>query len=331
MTPSTEPNSASISPQVTGIGGKVHAYLWTWKKFQFQVIYETLGEGVPILLLPAFSTVSSRSEMRELAERLAVDFQVIALDWPGFGSSDRHPVNYEPALYHRFLADFVRDNFRQPVVVIAAGHAAGYVMKLAAQQPPVWSWVVLVAPTWRGPLPTMKEMRWFYKFVKQLIYLPVIGSFLYFLNTLPAFLRFMYRRHIFANPEAVTKEFIKQKYKITKSSGARFASVSFVTGTLDPVKKRPDFIELFQPLPVPTLVIVGEQTPPKSRMEMEVLVSFCGVQKVWLPGSLGLHEEYPDAVANTILPFLKKFLSYKKEPTYLEEEINSEQYYGSDE
>ena len=36
--------------------------------------------------------------------------------------------------------------------MIAAGHAAGYVMQLAGQQPPIWSRVVLAAPTWCGPL-----------------------------------------------------------------------------------------------------------------------------------------------------------------------------------
>ncbi|MBW4680692.1 MAG: alpha/beta hydrolase [Microcoleus vaginatus WJT46-NPBG5] len=310
MATTVESTSASTTDPTTGIGGTVYEYLWTWKKRQVQIAYEIMGEGRPILLLPALSTVSTRAEMRGIAELLAPEFQVIAVDWPGFGSSERPPFNYEPTLYYSFLADFVRDTFTEPIVVIAAGHAAGYVMHLAQQKPPVWSWVVLVAPTWRGPLPTaMGENRWFYKILKQLVCLPVLGQFLYFLNTVAPFLTSMYRRHVYSNPNAVTPSLIQQKQQISRQRGARFAPAAFVTGTLDTVKARPQFIDLFQPLPVPVLVVIGEQTPPKSRMEMEVLVSFSGVQKCWLPGSLGLHEEHPVALADAILPFLKKFLS----------------------
>ncbi|MCS6794300.1 MAG: alpha/beta hydrolase [Oscillatoriaceae bacterium SKW80] len=294
----------------TGIGGTVREYLWTWKNRSVKIIYEVLGEGTPILFLPAFSTVSSRTEMRQLAEIFAREFQVIAVDWPGFGSSARPPLQYQPALYQTFLADFVRDTFTDPVVVIAAGHAASYVMRLAQQDPPVWLWVVLVAPTWRGPLPTMiGEYRWAYKILRKIVATPILGQFLYALNTLPPFLSFMYRRYVYGNPDAVTPSLIREKWRITQKRGARFATAAFVTGELDAVQSRPQFIELFQPLPVPTLIVIGEQTPAKSRLEMEVLVSFTGVQKCWLPGSLGLHEEHPWELANAILPFLRKFLS----------------------
>lgn len=318
MTPTVEAHSGFSTGTDQGIGGTLQEYQWTWKKRRVSVIYETLGYGSPILLLPAFSSISSRTEMRGLAELLAPHFQVIAVDWPGFGSSERPPFNYEPALYLSFLGDFVRDNFNEQIVVITAGHGAGYVMQL----PQLWSWVVLVAPTWRGPLPTMMgEKRWFFNIIKKIIYLPIIGQFLYFLNTLPPFLRLMIGRHVFANPNSVTPDFIKQKHKLTQKKGARFASAAFVTGGLDIIKSRSKFVELFQPLPVPVLVAIPEESPSKSRMEMEVLVSFTSTQKCWLPGSLGLHEENPTGLAEIIIPFLKKFLSRN---TYVQPEEDQE-------
>ncbi|GEM_PF-118248 len=315
MTSTVETTSAKSSPAPPGIGGTVQEYLWTWKKRPVKVIYETLGEGTPILLLSALSTVSTRCEMRGLAERLAPEFKVVAVDWPGFGSSECPAVSYQPALYRRFLADFVTDNFTEPVVVMGAGHAAGYIMQLAGQKSPMWSWAVLISPTWRGPLPTaIGEQRWLYRIIKQILWLPVVGQILYFLNTLPPFLSFMYHRHVYGNPRNITRSLLKEKRATTAKAGARFASAAFVTGALDPVTTRGQFLELFQPLPVPVLVAIGEQTPPKSRMEMEMLASFTAVQKCWLPGSLALHEEYPDALADIILPFLKKFLSRHNYP-----------------
>ncbi|MBD1851939.1 alpha/beta hydrolase [Cyanobacteria bacterium FACHB-502] len=270
-----------------------------------------MGEGKPILLLPALSSVSSRGEMRGIAERLAQQYQVVAIDWLGFGESSRPFLNYTPPVYRALLRDFVRSMFLEPVVVIAAGHGAGYVMDLTQQPNPPWSWVVLVSPTWRGPLPAaFGEHRWFYKLLKTIVRLPLLGQLLYFLNTLPPFLALMYRRHVYGNGKNVTRKLIGQKWRTTQRWGARHASVAFVTGALDSVKNRSKFMDYFQPLPpVPVLMVIGEQTPPKSRAEMEVLAHFTAVQVYRMPGSLGLHEEYPEELIEGILPFLNKYLS----------------------
>lgn len=138
----------------TAFGGVVQEYLWNWENQQLRVVYETLGKGSPLLLLPAFSSVSTRLEMGELAKLLAPNFQVVAIDWPGFGESSRPSLNYRPEIYQHFLEDFVKAVFNTPVTVVAAGHAASYVLQLAVKSA-AFSKIVLLAPTWRGPLPTM--------------------------------------------------------------------------------------------------------------------------------------------------------------------------------
>jgi pimeloyl-ACP methyl ester carboxylesterase len=296
---------------MTDLRGTAREYHWSWKNQTITVLYEVLGAGKPILLLPAFSSVSTRDEMRGVAGHLSQHYQVILLDWPGFGQSTRPALNYQPALYRAFLKDFVRSQFTEPVVVVAAGHGAGYVMELAQRQPPVWAWVVLVAPTWRGPLPTaMGEHRWFYGLLRFWVKLPILGQLLYFLNTLSPFLRLMYRRHVFAEKQHVTPALVAQKQRSARQPGARHAAVAFVTGALDPVRQRSNFVDYFQPLPpVPVLLVIGEQTPPKSLEEMEFLAHFTAAQVHRMPGSLGLHEEYPDQLVDGILPFLRKYLS----------------------
>jgi len=302
----------SVSP---AMGGELREFHWNWRKQPIVATYEILGTGQPILLLPAFSSISTRGEMRGLATRLAERFQVVTLDWVGFGDSSRPVIAYGPEVYHAFLKDFVRGVFRQPVVVIAAGHAAGYVMQLSQNSREVWSWIVLVAPTWRGPLPTaMGEHRWFYNILRFLINLPLIGQFLYWINTSPWFLRSMAARHVFADPRYLTKTLMQEKWRTTQRRGGRFASAAFVTGGLDPVRRRSQFFDYFQPpLPAPVMLVIGQQTPVKSLAEMEILAHFSGVgiQILRLPGSLGLHEEYADPLADNILPFLSKYLSQR--------------------
>ncbi|MDQ2098568.1 MAG: alpha/beta hydrolase [Tychonema bourrellyi B0820] len=283
----------------------VQEYLWNWKETQIKVVYETRGQGTPVLLLPAFSTVSTREEMRPLAEILAPNFQVVAVDWPGFGDSSSPRIDYEPQLYHQFLTDFVESIFNTPVAVIAAGHAAGYVMALAQSKPNVWSKIVLAAPTWRGPLPTMsKQQSGWHGIVRELVRSPILGQFLYKLNTAPSFLSFMYRRHVYADPAKVTPDFIQNKWQVTQQPGARYGSAAFVTGGLDPAKVRSEFTDNFQQLAVPVMVVIAENAPPKSKAEMEVLAELPGVESRVISGSLGMHEENAGDLANAIKSFL---------------------------
>lgn len=297
-------NLLSNSPAV-GFGGVVQEYLWNWENQQLRVVYETIGQGSPLLLIPAFSSVSTREEMGELARLLAPYFQVVAIDWPGFGESARPSIDYNSALYQQFLTDFVTAIFDNPIAVVAAGHAAGYVLQLGQKQPQIFSSIVLVAPTWRGPLPTMGANQQVASFVRGLVRSPITGPTLYQLNTTPSFLNFMYRRHVFADVAHLTPSFIDKKWYTTQQPGARFASAAFVTGNIDTIHSRSEFLELGRSLSVPWMVVIGESCPPKSRVEMEALAALPGVSSVVIPGSLGLHEEYATPVSQAILPFLR--------------------------
>jgi pimeloyl-ACP methyl ester carboxylesterase len=283
-------------------------YPWNWQGQTLTIAYETDGVGAPLLLLPSFSTVSSRTEMSELADNLSSQFQVTSLDFPGFGDSSRSRLDYAPPLYRQFLADFVRDIYGGvPVTIIAAGHAAGYALNLAATVPNSVANLVLVAPTWRGPLPTMaRGQKPWLKVVRELIRTPILGQFLYQLNTTPSFLSFMYRRHVYADASKLTTELLKQKRALTQQPGARFGAGAFVTGGLDPYFDRLPAISDLQSLSIPVLVAIGESSPPKSKAEMLAMIAVANVTNCMLPGTLGLHEEYPLELYREILAFLVK-------------------------
>lgn len=82
-----------------GIGGIKNVYNWNFLDKQYQIVYETVGAGNPVLLLTAFSTVSSRTEMKGIANLLATQYRVTVLDWLGFGESQCPPVDYIPVLF----------------------------------------------------------------------------------------------------------------------------------------------------------------------------------------------------------------------------------------
>lgn len=298
--------TAIQSPKLAqGINGRIQSYSWAYQGQNFNVVYETLGEGDPVLLLPAFSTVSTRTEMAGIAQILAAHFQVVALDWLGFGDSDRPPLQYGRSLYQQLLADFVGDCVPQPVAIVAAGHAAGYGMNFAAHHPESCSKLILIAPTWKGPLRAMGVPIPIATGLKNTIRLPLLGQVLYGMNTHPTFLRWMYKRHVFRDMTRLTPDLLAYKHHITQQSGARFAPAAFVTGGLDPMDDRHTWLEMGRSLSQPVQAIVASQGPPKSKAEMLALAALPQVESHEVAGTLGLHEEYAEIVGAIALKFLQ--------------------------
>jgi pimeloyl-ACP methyl ester carboxylesterase len=284
-------------------------FRWEWHGHPIKVAYETLGTGRDVLLLPAFSTVSSREEMRPLAEGVAAQgCSCMLVDWPGFGDSTRGRLDYGPRLYHHFLADFAAAAVPRGAVIVAAGHAALYALVLARELPGVWSHAVLLAPTWRGPLPTaMGEHLRAYAWARGFVGMPLIGEALYRLNTLRSIIGLMYRRHVYSDASLITPAFVAKKQGVARRPGARFGSVAFVAGNLDPASDRKAFLALFDPPPVPTLVFCGSATPPRSKAEMAALARQSGIDLRWVPGALGLHEEWAQTIAGPIVRFVRAY------------------------
>ena len=299
MTAVTNPNKVE-----SGIGGQSNRYNWNWKGKQYQVVYETIGQGKPILLLPAFSTVSSRTEMKGIAQILANQYRVIVLDWLGFGESECPGVDYNSVLFQQLLEDFVGSVFNSPIILIAAGHASGYALKLTQKNPNIVSKLILIAPTWQGPLRVMGLPDGVRNGLKNLVWSPLVGQLLYYFNTTPSFLRFMYKRHVYVDEAKLTPEFIARKHQLTSKKCGRFAPAAFVTGAIDPVENRDDFLNLLSSVSIPKLVILAENAPPKSKAEMIAMSELERVQTVKLPGTLGMYEEYSEAVSEVIRKFL---------------------------
>jgi pimeloyl-ACP methyl ester carboxylesterase len=279
---------------------------WNWRGKAVNLGLDRSGQGPLVLLLPALSSISTRREMRPLQERLSVHYETLAIDWPGFGDRPRPQVAWEPQAYAAFLTFVLRGLTPAPHAVIAAGHAATYALAHACMNPDAFGRLVMVAPTWRGPLPTMMNgRRPFFDRLCRLVDLPVLGPLLYRLNVNRIVVRYMAAGHVYAEPAWLNGERMRDKLAVTQAPGARFASVRFVTRALDPLGSREEFLDLARRSTIPMLTVHGAQTPARSRAEMEALAAVPGVQSECLPeGKLSVYEEFPSAVAKVIEPFL---------------------------
>ena len=280
--------------------------VWSWEGQEVPVGYDRLGAGATLLLLPAFSSISTRREMRPLQERLASDFATVAIDWPGFGDEPRPPVPWQPAAYVAFLQHVLTHVVVRPLATIAAGHAASYALSAAAGSPNSTGRLCLIAPTWRGPLPTVTGgRRQVGEWISRAGDIPVLGQLLYRLNVSPPVIRMMARGHVYADPDWLTSERLTEKMDVVSAPGARHASIRFVTGMLDLMASRTSFVETARGIKEPILVVYGAATPTKSKAEMLALVALPNVRSVELPfGKLAVHEEFPDTVAEAVRSFL---------------------------
>ena len=243
--------------------------VWNWESQVVRVGVDRLGAGPTLLLLPALSSISTRREMRPLQERLASNFTTVAIDWPGFGDEPRPAIQWQPDAYLAFLR------------YAAAPDSTGL--------------LCLIAPTWRGPLPTMmgrkhKVGEW----IARVGDLPVLGQFLYRLNVNPSVVRIMARGHVYVDPDWLRDRRLTQKMTVVRTTGARHASIRFVTGMLALTTSRSDFLEAARRFKAPILVLYGAATPKRSKAEMQALGALPNVLSVELPsGKLGVHEEFP--------------------------------------
>jgi hypothetical protein len=119
-----------------------------------------------------------------------------------------------------------------------------------------------------------------------------------------------YKSHVYADYNNVTPAFVQSRYELTKRKGTRYVPAAFLTGLLDPVKTREEFLQLFADLEgkVPVLVVSTKGAPKRSKAEMEALKGSKGVTKfVEVPGALLPQEEYPLTVSEELYGFLYEF------------------------
>jgi pimeloyl-ACP methyl ester carboxylesterase len=270
------------------------------------VILERSGpRSAPLwLLLPALSTVSSRGEWKPLAKAVGDQRHLVSFDWPGFGESDRPAITYDASFLRsalRAVLSYLRAIHPGRITVVAAGHSASIALGLAGEWSARWQSLVAVAPTWRGPLPTMtgwppQQFSW----LQQVIAAPLIGPALYQLNTSRAALKLMLRRHVWLDPDLLTPQRIREQQQLARRPGARFASVAFVSGGLDPAVDRAWWLQQARMLQCPLQLVVAAQAPPRSRSEMEALAAAADQVSV-VPGRLGLHQEFGALLARQLL------------------------------
>jgi pimeloyl-ACP methyl ester carboxylesterase len=265
--------------------GEHGVYFWRGHK----MAYTAKGSGRPLVLLHGIHAAASSYEWRRNFDWLSERFRVFAVDLVGFGRSARPPLAYDAEAYVSMVGDFVRDVPGQPPCVIASSLTAAFVVEAASRNPQHVDTLLLVCPTGLSRLadaPSPLEAA-----VNPLMRAPIVGEALFNVLASEASIRYYLANQVFANPDRVDAELVRQMYATSHARNARFAPAAFVSGALNL-----DISDALAKLTNRCLVVWGAQAKMAPASDAMAFATENGNIRIELVADAGLlpHEEKAD-------------------------------------
>ncbi len=266
--------------------------------------YKRPGSGTPIVLLHSINAAASSFEMKPFFEHFASQTSrpVYALDWFGFGRSERPPVHYRPGLFQRQLRRFLSEDVQEPSDVVALSLACEYAATIANAFPFLVRKLVCVSPTALGEDTEASLLQ------RSLIEVASgIGAFELFFARLTSeeSIKGFYQRQVFAENANIPEELVRRAYLTSHVRGAHHAPRWFVEGALfmNEYARR-----AYAKLKAPSLFIIPEKAPGTvqrfDRLEEIVSANPDMIQVQRIQTGLLPQWEDPEAVNAMIESFL---------------------------
>lgn len=207
--------------------GRTRRYAWKLGEISYQV----LGQGEPIVLLHSFGPGHDSEQWRTVAEILAQEHRVYAVDLLGWGLSHRPGLTYDGELYIEMVRDFLTDVVEERAVVAAAGLSAAYAVQVAVDHPELVTALALVTPTGidvHGDEPDIKDA-----LLYSLLRLPVVGTSALNVYTSRSAIQHHLRREIYGAPERVDAALVEHHHRSSHQTGSHSALAAYLCGYLN--------------------------------------------------------------------------------------------------
>lgn len=272
--------------------GRQRTYRWRG----MDIAYTELGESdnPDVVLFHGINAAGTSHEFEPIVEGLSRRYHVLAPDLPGFGRSDRPPIEYDAGLYTDFVGDFADDTADDPAC-IASSLTASYAA-LAHQQRGCFSRLVLICPTTTTMSPRRPRLR-------TLLRAPLVGTGLFNLMTSERAIRHFSADHGYYDPDAITPETVAYRWQTSHQTGARFAPASFFAGYLDPDAELEAVLAAIE---VPVTLVWGREAEVTPLSDGQRLAETADVRLVVFDNALLLpHVEH----AEQFLDLLERELS----------------------
>ncbi|WP_027460680.1 alpha/beta fold hydrolase [Deinococcus murrayi] len=268
--------SPTLSPAVSG-----ERRFLTLPGFGRVAYYADLrGSGRPLVLTHSVNAAASAYEMKPLWDAYAGTRPLYALEWPGFGSSDRPDVRYTPELMAQALTALVAE-LGTEVDVVSLSLGSEFAARAALAEPRIRT-LALISPSGlgepRGGTQQASERDGGTRLYRTL---NAVGTPLYaLLRTRPSIEYFLSRS--FRGP--VNEGLITYALETTRQPGAKNAPLYFISGQLF----TPDaYRDLYSKLRIPVTVLY-DRDAFVSFDRLPLFTAQPGVSAVRIEGTDGL-------------------------------------------
>ena len=200
------------------------------------------GSGPPLLLLHGFGAGNSMWEWQHNIAALSQHHTVYALDFPGWGLSDKPRLRHDNAEYVELVQNFLRDIVREPCALIASSQAANIAIEVAAQTPESVAKLVLVCPPparEAGQSPAQMALR-------SLLKIPALRTSLYLAIASYNGIESFSKRELYWDKSFVTDQLVRKYYANAHQNDAPYGVYSFLEGRFQ-ADSRADWAALQQP------------------------------------------------------------------------------------
>lgn len=169
-------------------------YEWRFGKIR----YTKKGTGSPLLLLHDLSVGCSSYEFNKLIDSLSKNHEVYALDFLGYGLSDKPNITFTNFLYVQLITDFIKNVIGKKTDVIATGDSCPIAVMTCHNNPEVFGKLIFFNPQSLYQLNQIPSKQT--KLLKLLIETPILGTFVYNMLTTKSSFEKTFREKYFSNP-----------------------------------------------------------------------------------------------------------------------------------
>jgi pimeloyl-ACP methyl ester carboxylesterase len=233
---------ATLNEQLDAAGYPVAAERRTFAWRGYRVAYYVAGDGPPLLLVHSINAAASAFEMRKPFAALRENHRVYALEFLGYGGSDRPPMRYSAEIYSALIGDFVREVVGSGAPAIASSLGSAYLVRAAAADPALFGPLILICPTGIRDLARPNEPGWSYDLLRG----PFGDLVFRGLASRPSIAYFL-RMQSYFDPAVVDELTIEGFHRAAYQAGAKYAPICFLTGLLN-CDIGDDFARLTQPI-----------------------------------------------------------------------------------
>lgn len=213
-----------------------------------EISYVKKGHGAPLLLVHRTNPGANRKEWDKVLNSLAEKYTVYAINLLGWGNSDKPNITYNAYTSATLINSFIEDVIGKKTAICASAGSAAAALMAYVNVPDNFSRLVLVSPEMKG-----RDAVKLHTIKRGIISLPVIGTFIYNMCTLPCALKAALRTRYF-NGEKADNENILNFYEAEHmNGGGKYAFACSLSGFTSV-----DVRHLLEEVKIPITVITGE-------------------------------------------------------------------------